>query len=333
MRKYQLDFELPLIEMEKRLEELKRTPSAKHESISEQIIYLESQIEKIRKNIYENLSPWQRVQIARHPDRPVSSDYIERLFSNFIELHGDRLFGDDHSMITGFGMFGHHKVAIIAEEKGKDTRDRVKRNFGMPHPEGYRKALRVAKLAEKFNLPVVCFIDTAGAYPGVGAEERGQGAAIANNLMHFSQLKTLIIVVNIGEGGSGGALAIGIGDKVFMLENAYYSVISPEGCASILYGENSVIESKAAVEEAAMMLKLTAQELYGLGFIDAIIPEPMGGAHRDVDEVVSHVNRHISAEIDHWNDKKTNDMVERRNKKLRSFGVMDKSKKVISLKK
>lgn len=321
MRKFHLNFERPIVELEKRLDELRQLPRAQESSIKDQIDYLEAEIEKLRQHIYSNLTPWQKVQIARHPERPVSSDYIEMLFSNFMELHGDRLFGDDYAMITGFATFGHHKIAIIAEEKGKNVKEKVKRNFGMPNPEGYRKALRIAKLAEKYGLPILCFIDTSGAYPGIGAEERGQAAAIANNLMEFSRLKCPILVTNIGEGGSGGALAIGVGDALLMMENAYYSVIAPEGCATILYG------GKDNASEAATSLKLTAHELKEMKIVDAIIPEPLGGAHADPEEVASHLGRHLSGILDKLEKESIDKLVEKRYKKIRNFGDYKVAKK------
>jgi len=270
-----LDFEKPVIELETKINELKHLAAEQKVDFSEEIKVLEEKCEKLKKEIYENLTAWQRVLLARHPRRPYTLDYCHFLFTNFLELHGDRYFADDQAIIGGIAFFENEPVVVIGQQKGRTVQENIERNFGMPHPEGYRKALRLIKLAEKFNRPIISFIDTPGAYPGIGAEERGQAEAIANNLKEMSTLAVPIIVIVIGEGGSGGALAISIGDRILMLENAIYSVISPEGCAAILFRD----ANKAA--EAAEVLKLTANDLYKLGIIDKIIPEPLGGAHRD----------------------------------------------------
>lgn len=320
MHKFQLSFERPLVDLQKKIEELKNTQSGKTSEIASEIKKLENRIEKLRVHIYSNLSPWQKVQVARHPERPVSSDYIALLFGNFIEIHGDRAFKDDHSIIGGFATIDGHKVVLIGEEKGKNTKEKMRRNFGMPHPEGYRKVLRIAKMAEKFRLPLICLIDTPGAYPGVGAEERGQGIAIAENLMEFSRLKTPVIGVNIGEGASGGALAIGVCDWLIMLENSYYSVISPEGCATILFGDS------IKADEAAVSLKLTADDLSVMGFVDEIVPEPLGGAHIDKEEVAFLLDKAIVKALNGLIGKSPEKLVEKRYRKLRSIGSYTEAK-------
>lgn len=262
----------------------------------------------------EKLTPWERILLARHPKRPTFSDFLNELFDNFIELHGDRLFGDDPAIIAGLGTFENESVVIIGQEKGKSIQDKMKRNFGMPHPEGYRKALRVMKLAEKFSLPVLSFIDTAGAYPGIGAEERGQAWAIAQNLREMSLLKTPIIVIILSEGGSGGALGIGVGDYIMMLENAYYSVISPEGCASILFRDSS------KAPEAAEMLRITSDELLKLGLIDEVIAEPNGGAHEDFHATLQNLKKSLSKALKKLKGKETKALLEERWLKLRNYG-------------
>ncbi len=270
---YYLDFEKPIKEIEENIELLKK--SSNKSDFSKEIEELERQKKYIIETIYKNLTPFQVVKVARHPERPNFIDYVNNIVEDFIEIHGDRYFGDDKAIITGFGKIDGQKFVIIGQEKGKDTKDKIYRNFGMPQPEGYRKALRAMKLAEKFKLPILTFIDTSGAYPGIESEERGQGEAIAKNLFEMSAIETQIIVTVIGEGGSGGALAIGVGDRVLMLQNAIYSVISPEGCASILWHDAS------KMDKAAKALRLTAKDLLEFEVIDEIIPEPYGGAHRD----------------------------------------------------
>ena len=277
--KFAFEFERPVVELEAHLEELKKSPLASKTDIALDIKYFERELEKLKLKVYSDLSPWEKVLLARHPERPRTLDYIRLIFSDFTELHGDRNFRDDPAIVGGLCYIDHQKIVVLGHQKGKNAKDNIARNFGMPHPEGYHKALRLMKLAEKFDLPVISFIDTPGAFPGVAAEERGQALAIAKNIMEMSQVNTPIIVVLIGEGGSGGALALGVGDKVFMLENAYYSVISPEGCASILWKDGS------KAPEAAEVLKLTAENLLEYGIIDGIIDEPLGGAHRDIDLV------------------------------------------------
>lgn len=274
-----LDFEKPILELERKIEELKSFTSAKRIDLSSEIKKLEEKLDKLKQDTYRSLTPWQRVQIARHPKRLYTLDYINLMLKDFVELHGDRLFGDDKAIIAGLANLDNQKILVLGHQKGRDTKENLVRNFGCAHPEGYRKAIRLMALAEKFNLPVVIFIDTPGAYPGIGAEERGQAQAIAYNLREMVHLAVPIVVTVIGEGGSGGALGIGVGDRILVLENAYYSVISPEGCAAILWKDSS------RAQEAAEALKLTAQDLLGLGIIDEIVPEPVGGAHRDPEKM------------------------------------------------
>ena len=273
--KHQLDFEKPIFELQKKLEDLRQHPETHSIDVSfeEEIALIEGKIEETRKQIYLNLTPWQRVQLARHPKRPYTLDYIKAAFTEFEELHGDRLFADDRAMVGGFAKLGEHRVVVIGTQKGRDTKENILRNFGSAHPEGYRKALRLMQLADKFGLPVVTLIDTAGAYPGIGAEERHIAEAIAVNLREMTMMEVPIIATVIGEGGSGGALGIGVADRVLIMENAYYSVISPEGCAAILWKDRS------AAAKAAEALKITAKHLLDLKLVDEIIPEPLGGAH------------------------------------------------------
>ncbi len=273
MAKNTLDFEKPIIELENKIEEMRKYEG--HLDITKEIKTLEEKVIQLKKSIYENLTRWQRVQLARHPERPYTLDYIYMMTEDFVELHGDRLFKDDHAIVGGFAKLDEYKVMIIGHQKGRDTKSNLYRNFGMPNPEGYRKALRLMKLAEKFNKPVITMLDTPGAYPGIEAEQRGQAEAIARNLLEMSRLKVPIIVVIIGEGASGGALGIGVGDRILMLENTWYSVISPESCSSILW------RSWDYKEQAAEALKLTANDLLQQGIIDRIVPEPLGGAHKD----------------------------------------------------
>lgn len=315
MAEYILDFEKPVVELEKRLDELKRLSRNKRANFAEEIEQLEKQVEKLKKEIYSNLTAWQKVLLARHTDRPQSRDYIEIIFTDFVELHGDRLFRDDPSIIGGPAFLDGQAVMVIGQQKGRSTRDKVTCNFGMPHPEGYRKILRLVRMAEKFSLPVISFIDTAGAYPGIEAEERGQAWAIAENLLKMSRLSVPIVIVNIGEGGSGGALAIGVGDRVFMLENAYYSVITPEGCASILYKD----AAKAA--EAAESLKLTADALLELGIIDGVVKEPLGGAHRDAEEAAENLKKWLLKSVSELREIPSEELLKARYERLRKIGA------------
>jgi acetyl-CoA carboxylase carboxyl transferase subunit alpha len=275
--KHQLDFEKPILELQSKLEELRRHPE-KHTlgiSFEEEIAQIEKKIEETRRTIFSNLSAWQRVQMARHPRRPYTLDYLETTFNDFQELHGDRFFADDQAVVGGFARLGSHKLIVVGTQKGRDTKENIRRNFGSAHPEGYRKALRLMHMADRFGLPIISLIDTAGAYPGIGAEERHIAEAIAVNLREMILLEVPIIAVVIGEGGSGGALGIGVADRVLILENAYYSVISPEGCAAILW------KDRAAAPKAAEALRITAQDLLELGLCDEVISEPLGGAHQN----------------------------------------------------
>ncbi len=274
---FALEFEKPIAELERQIEELRRLSTQRSLDVRREIAPLEEKLAEMRAEIYKNLTPFQRVQVARHPRRPYALDYLNTIFTDFVELHGDRLYRDDPAIVAGTARFGGRSVVVIGQQKGRDTKENLKRNFGMPHPEGYRKALRLMRMGERFRLPVITLIDTPGAYPGLGAEERGQAEAIARNLEEMATLKTPMIAVVIGEGGSGGALALGVTDRVLMFENSVYSVISPEGCAAILWKDST------QRERAAEALKLTAPDLLGLGLIDEIIPEPLGGNHADPD--------------------------------------------------
>src|SRR4051812_15107672 len=275
--KHHLDFEKPIIELQAKLDELKKHPETHSLGISfeEEVNLIEKKIEETRRQIFSNLNAWDRIKIARHPKRPFTLDYLQTAFTDFSELHGDRLFAEDRAMVGGFACLGGHKVMVIGTQKGRETKENILRNFGSAHPEGYRKALRLMQLADKFRLPIIALIDTAGAYPGIGAEERHIAEAIAVNLREMMLFEVPIIAAVIGEGGSGGALGIGVADRVLILENAYYSVISPEGCAAILW------KDRAAAPKAAEALKITAKHLLELGLVDEIIPEPLGGAHND----------------------------------------------------
>ncbi len=270
-----LDFEMPIVELEERIQTLQDSASVRGMDVTDEIDRLRGKASKLGKEIFAKLEPWQRVQLARHPRRPTTNDYIHYIFDDFIELHGDRMFRDDEAIVAGMATLGERKVMILGHQKGRDTKSNIRRNFGMAHPEGYRKALRLMEMAARFDRPIVTFIDTPGAYPGVGAEERGQAEAIARNLREMADLPVPIVIVVTGEGGSGGALALGVGDRIFMLENSIYSVISPEGCAAILWRDG------AKSKEAAKAMKLTAVDARDLGVIDMIITEPIGGAHRD----------------------------------------------------
>jgi acetyl-CoA carboxylase carboxyl transferase subunit alpha len=275
-----LDFERPIVELEQKILDLREFADREGLEFTEAIRKLEVKVERLRREVYSNLTPWQRVQLARHPRRPYFLDYLEALFTDFIELHGDRGFGDDAAIVGGPASFDGLPVMVIGQQKGRSVREKMQRNFGMPHPEGYRKALRLMRMAEKFGMPPISFVDTPGAFPGIGAEERGQSEAIARNLRDMSRLRVPILVLVIGEGGSGGALAIAVGDRILMLENSVYSVITPEGCAAILW------KDQAKAPDAAAAMKVTAQDILTFGIIDGIIAEPPGGAHRDPGLVV-----------------------------------------------
>jgi acetyl-CoA carboxylase carboxyl transferase subunit alpha len=315
-----LDFEKPISELEQKIEELKHLTAKEDIDLSGEIKKLEERLKKAKGEIFKNLTPWQRVQVARHPKRLYTLDYIDLIMTDFIEIHGDRLYGDDKAMVAGLAKIDNKKIVIIGHQKGKDTKENLLRNFGSAHPEGYRKAIRAMELAEKFNLPIVTFIDTPGAYPGIGAEERGQAEAIAKNLFRMCMLKVPIIVFVIGEGGSGGALGIGIGDKLYVLEYAYYSVISPEGCAAILWKERS------KAPEAAESLKLTGKDLQELGIIDDIIKEPLGGAHRDPQQMAQNIKTAIKRDLEILSGIDKNKLVEKRYEKLRKIGVFEEEK-------
>jgi len=313
MAKTVLDFEKPIGELESKIEEMRHY--AKDLDIKDEIARLERKVQSLKENIYKGLTRWQKVQLARHPERPYTLDYIYMITNNFIELHGDRGCKDDKAIVGGFAKIDEYKVMIIGHQKGRDTKSNVYRNFGMPNPEGYRKALRLMKLAEKFNKPIITMLDTPGAYPGLEAEQRGQAEAIARNLLEMSRLRVPIIVVIIGEGASGGALGIGVGDKILMLENCWYSVISPESCSSILW------RSWEYKEQAAEALKLTAPDLLEQRIIDRIIPEPLGGAHTNYDAIGANLKTILKEELGNLVKIKPDKLVENRFEKFGRMGV------------
>ena len=309
-----LDFEQPVAELEGRIEELRYAHEDSAVDISEEIQRLTKKSQALSKEIYAKLTPWQVAQVARHPQRPYSLDFISMMFSGFEELHGDRVFGDDASIVGGLARFDGEPCVVIGHQKGRDTKEKILRNFGMPRPEGYRKALRLMQMAEKFELPVFTFVDTPGAYPGIDAEERNQSEAIGRNLYAMASLKTPVIVTIIGEGGSGGALAIAVGDVVLMLQYATYSVISPEGCASILW------KSADKAPEAAETLGITAGRLKTLGLIDKIVPEPLGGAHRDPEATATSLKKALAEALTELQEKKPKELVEERLERLMDYG-------------
>ncbi len=310
-----LDFEQPIAELEQKLAELRQLAGGSDEmDLSDEIFRLEKKSETLTKNIFEGLDEWQIAQMARHPKRPYTQDYIPRIFTDFRELHGDRNYADDSAIVGGLARLNDCSVMVIGHEKGRDTKAKVERNFGMPKPEGYRKALRLMKLAERFNIPVITFIDTPGAYPGIGAEERGQSGAIARNLYEMSVLSVPIVACVIGEGGSGGALAIGVADKVMMLQYSMYSVISPEGCASILWRD------AAMAAEAAEAMQVTSKQLEKLNLVDCIIEEPLGGAHRDIEDMSQRLRAVFSAELDELLKLDVETLIARRLERLRAYG-------------
>jgi acetyl-CoA carboxylase carboxyl transferase subunit alpha len=314
MNEFVLDFERPIAELEKKIQDMKDFSSGEDIELNQEIKRLETRVEKLRQEIFSKLKPWQRVQLARHPRRPFTLDYIDRLMQDFVELHGDRLFADDKAIVAGLAKFEGRPVVVVGHQKGRDTKENLRRNFGMAHPEGYRKALRLFRLAARFRRPVVVFIDTPGAYPGIGAEERGQAEAIAANLKAMSHLPVPIVIAIIGEGASGGALGIGVGDRILMMENAWYSVISPEGCAAILWRD------RTKAPQAAQALKLTAQDLMKLGVIDAIIPEPLGGAHRDADTAARNLSVKILESIEELDQLSPERLVTQRIEKFARMG-------------
>lgn len=316
--KHHLDFEKPIIELEQKLSELKKQATSReldvNINIEDEIKKIEEKIAETRRKIYMNLTPWQRIQLARHPKRPYTLDYINLAFKDFVEFHGDRLFAEDYAMVGGFAVLGDYKVMVIGTQKGRDTKENIKRNFGCAHPEGYRKALRLMKLADKFGLPIITLIDTAGAYPGIGAEERHIAEAIAVNLREMMVMEVPIISAVVGEGGSGGALGIGVADRVLILENAYYSVISPEGCAAILWKDRS------AAEKAAEALKITAKDLYELGLVDEIVPEPLGGAHNDPETTAKSLKEALLKHLSELLLLSPQERMKKRYEKYRAFG-------------
>ncbi len=310
-----LEFEQPIAELKAKIEELRYVTDDSEINITEEISVLEKKAENLTRSIFGKLTPWQISQLARHPNRPYATDYIERLFDDFEYLHGDRLFADDNPMIGGIGRLNGKPVMVIGQQKGRDTKEKIKRNFGMPRPEGYRKAMRLMKMAEKFQMPLLTLIDTPGAYPGIGAEERGQSEAIARNLYVLAELKTPVICTVIGEGGSGGALAIGVGDRVNMLEYATYSVISPEGCASILW------KSAEKAPLAAEALGITAERLHELGLIDQVIKEPLGGAHRDVEQMAITLRENLVENMETLDSVGIDKLLDQRYQRLMSYGA------------
>jgi acetyl-CoA carboxylase carboxyl transferase subunit alpha len=309
-----LDFEQPIAELEAKIEELRYVGDDAEVNIHDEISRLQAKCTSLTESIFSKLNAWQVAQLARHPRRPYTLDYVARLFTDFEELHGDRNFADDPAIVGGMARFEGEPVMIIGHQKGRDTKEKIRRNFGMPRPEGYRKALRLMRLAERFRLPVLTFIDTPGAYPGVGAEERGQSEAIAKNLQIMSGLRTPIVCTVIGEGGSGGALAIGVGDQVMMLQYSTYSVISPEGCASILW------KSAERAAEAAEALGITSARLKELGLIDGIIPEPLGGAHRNLDQMADNLRTALAESLQTLNSMDTDKLLTRRYERLMGYG-------------
>jgi acetyl-CoA carboxylase carboxyl transferase subunit alpha len=314
--KHVLDFEKPIVELQHKLADLRKHPEhhLPNLSIEEEVALIEQKLEETRRQIFTNLSAWQRVQLARHPKRPFTLDYLRLAFDEFHELHGDRLFSDDKAMIGGLAMIGGHRVVVVGTQKGRDTKENILRNFGSAHPEGYRKALRLMKLADKFGLPIISLIDTAGAYPGIGAEERHIAEAIAVNLREMTLFRVPILAAVIGEGGSGGALGIGVADRVLILENAYYSVISPEGCAAILW------KDRTAAAKAAEALKITSNHLLELGLVDDIVPEPLGGAHTDPELTASNLREHLIDQLEVLKTLPIEELQRQRYEKYRRLG-------------
>ena len=315
-----LDFERELVDLESQLEAMRDRIATGDESIRTDYEKLETKVTKVREQVYSKLTPYQRVQLSRHFDRPFTLDYIKFIFTDYIELHGDRLFRDDPAIVGGTALLGELPVMVVGHQRGRTTQERLKRNFGMPQPEGYRKALRLFRLAEKFGLPVITFVDTQGAYPGMEAEERGQAEAIARNLSELSELTVPVVCVVIGEGGSGGALALGVSDKILMLENACYSVITPEGCASILWKHEGSEAPTSQAAHAAEMLRLTAQDLKSLQVIDDIVPEPTGGAHRNHKEAAELLRTVLVKHLETLGKLSVKDLLDQRYKKFRAMG-------------
>ena len=315
-----LDFEMPLVELEERIQTLQDSAAVRGMDVSDEVERLRAKAQRLGKEIFAKLEPWQRVQLARHPRRPTTNDYIDHIFTDFVELHGDRMFRDDEAIVGGMATVGDRKIMVIGHQKGRDTKSNIRRNFGMAHPEGYRKALRLMNMAARFERPVVTLIDTPGAYPGLGAEERGQAEAIARNLREMADLPVPIVCVVTGEGGSGGALALGVGDRIHMLENSIYSVISPEGCAAILWRDG------AKSKEAAKAMKLTASDAARLGVIDSIIGEPIGGAHRDHKAIALAVKARILDSLAELDGLEGPELVAERLRKYLAMGVYEEKR-------
>nr|WP_208416484.1 acetyl-CoA carboxylase carboxyl transferase subunit alpha [Thalassobacillus devorans] len=309
-----MDFEKPVIELRGKIEELKKLTQESEMDLSEEIETLEQRLEKLEEDVYDRLTPWNRVQMARHPERPTTLDYIHSIFTDFMELHGDRLYGDDEAIVAGIAKYKNQPVTVIGHQRGKDTKENLRRNFGMPHPEGYRKALRLMKQADKFNRPIVCFIDTKGAYPGKAAEERGQSEAIARNLMEMAGLTVPVVCIVIGEGGSGGALALGVGDHIHMLENSTYSVISPEGAAALLWKDSNLAQN------AAETMKITSYDLKELGIVDKVIPEIRGGAHRDIKGQAKKIDQVLQESLEGLKSLSKEELLETRWEKYKKIG-------------
>jgi acetyl-CoA carboxylase carboxyl transferase subunit alpha len=318
-KRHVMEFERPLVELESKLEELLRLDLGENPELAAEVAGLVEELDRLRESTYTDLSAWDRVQISRHPERPKSQEYLVSIFTDVIELHGDRTFGDDEAIVAALATIDGRRVAVLGHRKGKNVRENIARNFGMAHPEGFRKAMRVMRLAEKFGLPLVTLIDTPGAFPGIEAEERGQAWAIAESLALLSGLRVPVVAVGIGEGGSGGALAIGFGDRLIMLENSYYSVISPEACASILHKDAGM------AADVATCLAMTAEDLVGLGIVDEIVPEPLGGAHRQPDVVFGAVRERVSAALRELAGSDPDSLVAARYDRLRSIGVIEES--------
>ena len=313
-----LDFEKPIVELQNRIEEMTRYAERQAIDLSGEIKPLKQRLKEVEEKILSELTPWQKIQLARHPERPYFMDFVQRISTDFLELHGDRCYRDDEAIVGGLAYLEERPVVLLGHQKGRDTKDNLKRNFGMAHPEGFRKALRLMQLGERFGLPVITFIDSSGAYPGVGAEERGQALIIAENLLGMAGLKTPIIVVVTGEGGSGGALAIGVGDRVLMLENAYYAVCTPEACAAIIWKDRS--KAATAVES----MKILSSDLYELGIIDEILPEPRGGSHRDYDAVAGTIKEAIIRNLEELEKIPLEEIQGKRYEKFRKMGVLEK---------
>jgi acetyl-CoA carboxylase carboxyl transferase subunit alpha len=321
----ELEFEKPIVQLRQKIAELKEFTKKSDVDLSSEIEKLESRLLKLEKEIYDNIKPWDRVQIARHPNRPTTLDYISLLFTDFFECHGDRTYGDDEAIVGGIAKFHGLPITVIGHQRGKDTKENIRRNFGMPHPEGYRKALRLMKQADKFNRPIICFIDTKGAYPGKAAEERGQSEAIARNLFEMGGFTVPIICVVIGEGGSGGALALGVGNHLFMLENSTYSVISPEGAASILWKDSTL------AKQAAESMKITAPDLKQLGVIESVIPEVKGGAHKDVNDQAAKIEVVLKKSLKELLAMEEKQLVTHRYNKFKRIGEISLLKDIIGV--